>query len=181
MVPNRGVGQAMKRRAEMRLRIRDVKVGDAGSIVAILNPIIEAGSFTTFDTPLTVKAESEYISIFPARGVFLVATLEEEQIVGFQSMEPFAAYTHAFDHVGVLGTYVDLAWRRRGVASRLFKATFAQARTKGYAKIFTFIREDNPAALATYQKHGFRVVGVAEKHARIDGRFIDEVIVEKHL
>jgi L-amino acid N-acyltransferase YncA len=165
----------------MRLRIRDVTVDDAGSIVAILNPIIEAGSFTALDTPLTVQAERQYISTFPARGVFLVAILEDERIVGFQSMEPFATYTHAFDHVGVLGTYVDLEWRRCGVASRLFTATFAQARSKGYKKIFTFIRKDNPAALATYRKHGFRIVGVAEKQARIGGRFIDEVIVEKHL
>ena len=96
-------------------------------------------------------------------------------------MEPFATYTHAFDHVGVLGTYVHMEWRRRGVASRLFAATFSQARAKGYAKIFTFIRKDNPAALATYRKHGFRIVGIAEKHVRIDGKFIDEVIVEKHL
>ena len=103
----------------MGFRIRDVKSDDADSIVAILNPIIETGKFSAFDTPFTVEAERQYINAFPARGVFLVAISEEERIVGFQSMEPFATYTHAFDHVGVLGTYVDLAWRRRGVASCL--------------------------------------------------------------
>jgi L-amino acid N-acyltransferase YncA len=171
----------MKKESKMHFRIRDVTGDDADSIVAILNPIVEAGKFSAFDTPFTIEAERQYIDSFPARGVFLAAISEEEQIVGFQSMEPFATYTHAFDHVGVLGTFVDLNWRRRGVASCLFRATFRQARSKGYAKIFTYIRADNPAALAVYEKHGFRRVGIAEKHVKIDGRFIDEVIIERHL
>lgn len=77
---------AMKGEAKMRFRIRDVKSDDADSIVAILNPIIETGKFSAFDTPFTIEAERQYINAFPARGVFLVAISEEERIVGFQSM-----------------------------------------------------------------------------------------------
>ena len=29
----------------------------------------------------------------------------DDPIVGFQTLEPFAAYTRAFDHVAVIGTY----------------------------------------------------------------------------
>lgn len=52
---------------------------------------------------------------------------------------------------------------------------------KGYEKIFTFIRADNPAALASYAKQGFRVVGTAQRQAKINGRYVDEIIVEKLL
>jgi L-amino acid N-acyltransferase YncA len=90
-------------------------------------------------------------------------------------------YTRAFDHVGTIGTYVDLEQRRRGIAKALFAATFEAARQKGYEKIFTFVRADNPAALATYQAQGFGVVGRARKHAKIDGRYIDEILIEKSL
>ena len=86
-----------------------------------------------------------------------------------------------FDHVGVLGTYVDAACRRQQVASRLFAATFAAARVKGYEKLFTYIREDNPPALAAYAGQGFRVVGRAERHLKVDGRYVAEVIVERFL
>ena len=65
---------------------------------------------------------------------------------------------------GVLGTYVDLGCRRQGIASALFDATF-EARRKGYEELFTFVRADNPAALATYRKHGFAIVGTARRHA----------------
>jgi L-amino acid N-acyltransferase YncA len=166
----------------MHLDIRDARPDDAQGIVDVLNPIIEARTYTALDAPYTADAERDYIRDFPTRGVFLVAVSQTDQaIVGFQSMEPFASYTHAFDHVGVLGTYVDLRCRRQGIATRLFEATFAAAIGKGYEKIFTFVRSDNAAALATYLAQGFRTVGTARNHAKIDSEYVDEIIIEKFL
>jgi len=166
----------------MPLTIRDARPEDAAAIVRVMNPIIAAGIYTAFDTPWTTEAEAQYIRAFPPRGVFLAAIRQaDDRLVGFQSMEPFATYTRAFDHVGVLGTYVDLDCRRQGIASQLFEATFAAAARKGYEKIFTFVRADNPAALETYVRQGFTVIGTAQRHARIGGRYIDEIVIEKLL
>lgn len=132
--------------------------------------------------PLSLEAERDSIVKFPARGVWKVALQASDgRVVGFQVLEPFGPYTKAFDHVGTLGTYVSLQLRRRGIAKVLFAATFEAARQKGYEKIVTFVRADNPAALATYRAHGFVVVGTARKHAKIDGRYIDEILIEKAL
>lgn len=148
----------------------------------ILNPIIEARVYTAFDTPFTIESERKYISNFPERGVFNVAISHRDQrIVGFQSMEPFATDTHAFDHVGVLGTYVDLACRRQGISRTLFEATFDAARHKGYEKIFTFLRADNLGALETYFKQDFHIVGTAQRQAKVNGRYVDEIIIERFL
>jgi len=123
------------------------------------------------DTPLSIEAEHAYIVRFSPRGVWKIAVRQaDEQIVGFQVLEPFGPYTRAFDHVGTLGTYVDLGQRRRGIAKALFSATFQAARQKGFEKIFTFVRADNPIALAAYARQGFTVVGTAARHAKIDGR-----------
>jgi L-amino acid N-acyltransferase YncA len=164
------------------LVIRPVRPDDAEGLVSILNPIITAGLYTVFDAPFTAEAERRFIEAFPPRGVFLAAESQQDgQLVGFQAMEPFAGYTHAFDHVGVLGTYVDLAYRRRGIARELFQATFAAARGKGYEKIFTFIRADNRAALGAYLDQGFSVIGRAHRQAKVGGRYVDEVLIEKFL
>ncbi len=166
----------------MNLLIREVRPADAEAIVGIFNPIIEAGDYTVFDTVFTVEAEREYITNFPRRGIFHVAVRQDDQkVIGFQSMEPFATYTRAFDHVGVMGTYVDLSLRRQGIAANLFAATFDLARRKGYEKIFTFVRSDNPAALAVYQRQGFQIVGTARKHAKLNGKYVDEIIIERIL
>ena len=162
--------------------IRDATPDDAAAVVGILNPIIEARAYTVLDTPFSVEAERQFIAQFPARGIFHVAEREDDgKVVGFQTLEPFASYTRAFDHVGITGTYVADGNRRQGIARRLFAATFDAALRKGYEKIFTFVRADNDAALRAYLAQGFAVIGTARKHARIDGRYVDEVLIEKAL
>jgi L-amino acid N-acyltransferase YncA len=166
----------------MDLLIRNVTPADAEAVVGILNPIIKARVYTAFDTPFTVDAEREYIMRFPRRGVWKLAVRQpDSEVVGFQVLEPFGPYTTAFDHVGSLGTYVALSQRRQGIATALFSATFQAARQNGFEKIFTFVRADNPAALAAYARHGFTVIGTAKRHAKIDGRYIDEILIERAL
>jgi L-amino acid N-acyltransferase YncA len=166
----------------MDVRVRGVRLDDAEAIVRVLNPIIEAGTYTILDTPITAEAERRYISELPARAIFHVAeTPGGDRIVGLQTMEPFAGYTRACDHVGVVATFVDLGYRRQGIGKRLFEATFNAARQKGYEKIFTYVRGDNPAALTAYRKSGFRIVGTAQRHAKMGGRYVDEIIIEMSL
>jgi L-amino acid N-acyltransferase YncA len=160
--------------------VRAARPDDAGAIAGILNAIIATGSYTALDTPFSVEAERGFIERFPARGIFHVAE-RDGRVIGFQNVEPFATYTRAFDHVGVIGTYVDLDARRQGLATRLFAATSGAARGKGYRKFFSYIRADNPAALAAYDRLGFVVVGMARQHAKIGDRYVDEIVVEKLL
>jgi RimJ/RimL family protein N-acetyltransferase len=102
---------------------------------------------------------------------------DDGRMLGYQILEPFAAYTAAFDHVATIGTFVDLSLRRQGIARRLFAASFEDAAKAGFEKFFTFVRSDNPAALAAYLAQGFTIVGTARDHAKIDGRYIDEVMI----
>lgn len=164
------------------LLVRDVALDDAAAIVDILNPIVEARVHTAFVEPFDVAAERQFISTFPARGIWKVAVRRaDERVVGFQVVEPFGPYTRAFDHVATIGTYVDLTLRRQGIGAALFEATFAAARGKGYQKLFAFVRADNPDGLAAYRSRGFEIIGTARRHARIDGRYVDEILIERAL
>jgi L-amino acid N-acyltransferase YncA len=162
--------------------IRDARPDDAEGIVAVLNPIIDAGAYTVLEGPLTADAEREFMRSCPPRGVFLVAIDRADgAVVGFQNTQPLATYTHAFDHVGEIGTYVDLSRRRQGIAKQLFQATIERALGRGYEKLFAFVRADNPVSLQTYVHFGFEVVGTARRHAKLHGRYVDETIIEKLL
>jgi L-amino acid N-acyltransferase YncA len=158
-----------------------VRLDDADAVVLILNAVIATRRFSVLDEPLTTEQEREFIRTFPDRGIFLVAEVSGSAVVGFQDVAPFATYTHAFDHVGVIGTFVDETARRQGVGAALFKSTFERARQKGYEKFFTYVRADNRGALQAYLAQGFSIVGTARRQARIDGRYIDEIIIEKML
>jgi len=166
----------------MNWLIRDARPEDAAGIVHIFNPIIEAGLYTTFDTPFNIEAERDFIRNLTPRSILHVAIHPtEHNIVGFQGMSPFPSYSSAFEHVGTMGTFVDLTRRRQGIARSLFAATFEAAIRLAYEKIFTYVRADNPTALVTYLNQGFRIVGTAQRHARIRDKYIDEIMIEKLL
>ncbi len=166
----------------MSLTIREVAVEDAQGIIDVLNPIIIEARYTILDQTFTVDEEKGFIESFPKRGVFIVAVNETtNQLLGFQNVEPFATYTKAFDHVGIIGTYVDANSRGQGVAKQLFDYTFKSAKAKGYEKLFAYVRADNERALAVYLKQGFEIVGTAKKHGKIGDQYFDEVLIEKFL
>jgi RimJ/RimL family protein N-acetyltransferase len=164
------------------IRIRPVTPDDAEGVIAVMNPIIAARCYTVFDAPFTAEAEREFLSRFPARGIFHVAVDEADgRIVGLQNLEQVVTYTRAMDHVASIGTYVDLTRRREGIAASLFAASVPRARELGYEKLFTMVRADNPAALSTYLRQGFVVVGMAKRHTKIDGEYVDEILIERFL
>ena len=162
--------------------IRPVNLEDAEGIVKVLNPLIESGENTALDRVFTVEEERAFISVFPARGIFHIAERASDGvIVGLQNVEPFANYTDAFAHVGVIGTYVDPSGHRQGIGRLLFEATRLTAKDRGYEKFFAFVRADNIGALAFYKRIGFEAIGVAKRHAKIKGRYIDEVMIEREV
>lgn len=162
--------------------IRPVTLDDAGAVCAILNAAIIDGTHSLLDTPFSVDDERRYIADFPSRGAFMVAELPQAGVVGFQSLEPYASYgMHAFDHVLTMGTYVHESYRRRGIGRLLAAACFDAARRAGCTRILTEIRADNDASLRFYLRLGFEIVGVAHDLARIGGRLVDVVIVEKDI
>ncbi|MCK8080474.1 GNAT family N-acetyltransferase [Vibrio sp. 1CM24A] len=166
----------------MSLTIREVAVEDAQGIIDVLNPIIIEARYTILDQTFTVNEEKAFIESFPKRGVFSVAVNETtNQLLGFQNVEPFATYTKAFDHVGIIGTYVDANSRGQGVAKQLFDYTFKAAKAKGYEKLFAYVRADNERALAVYIEQGFEIVGTAKKHGKIGDQYFDEILIEKFL
>lgn len=166
----------------MEICVRPVRADDAESVVCILNPIIQAGTYTALDSPLTVEYERDYISSFSPKGIFHIAERwPDRRVIGLQSIEPFATYTRAFEHVGVMGTYIDLSERRHGVGKQLSQVTFQVAKEQGLEKLLTYVRADNLASVAFHLRLGFRVVGTAEKQVKLNGEYLDEFIIEKWL
>ena len=164
------------------IRIRPVRVDDAEGVVQVLNPLILSGENTALDRVVTAEEEKTFINGFPVRGVFHVAERADDGvIVGFQNIEPFATYTDALAHVGIIGTYVHHSGQRQGIGRLLFEATRLAAKEQGYEKFIAFVRADNAGGLAYYKRIGFEAIGVAKRHAKIKGRYIDEVLIEKQL
>ena len=158
----------------MDVTIRRATVDDAQGVVDVINSTIEEGGVTSLYPTLAVEQEQAYIEGLGPRSAMFVAEVSGE-ILGVQSIEPYAAYTRAMDHVASIGTYVYRNFRRRGVGRKLFETTLGFAREQGYEKIVILVRVGNSVAQAFYRKLGFIPKMMLERQLKIDGRYDDEV------
>ena len=165
----------------MRLSIRRATEEDAPGIVEVLNPLIEAGSYTVMAGPISVDDQSAFIRSFPGRGVYHVALgRDSRKIVGLQDVMPVAPDA-AYAHVGAISTFVAKDLHGQGIGRRLSEVTLPAARDRGLLKLSARIRADNPRAVAFYLGQGFRIIGTAQRHAFVRGRYIDLVLAERFL
>jgi L-amino acid N-acyltransferase YncA len=166
----------------MEFSIRTVREEDAGSIVELLNSIIRAGKYTIMDVPFSVDDQLDFIRKFPERGVYNAAVSDDNQgAIGLQDVQPVSAKVNALRHVGEISTFVSLALRREGIGRSLSHATFGGAREQGFLKLTATIRADNPDAVAFYESLGFTVIGTVRKHACVQGKYMDEILMERFL
>ena len=67
----------------------------------------------------------------------------------------------------------------RGLGRALMSALVAEATRLGYWKLVSRAFLFNAASRAMCRRAGFREVGVYERHAQLDGAWLDVVIVER--
>jgi len=164
----------------MDIKIRPVTLDDAKGVLEVLNSVVQERKYSSFDRILTVEEERQFIASLGERSGFFVAELDGH-IIGFQTIEPFATYTSAMDHVGIIGTFVHADFRGQGIGRQLAEASFKFAQEKGYEKAVIYVRASNKAAQEFYQKLGFVPKGTLEKQVKIDGEYDDEVFMEMFL
>lgn len=159
------------------ITIRAAEPRDADAIAAIYNQGIE-DRVATFETRLRTAAEiRERITSLASDLAFLVAVRDGAVIgwAGYGTYRPRECYRG----VGDYSVYVDRSARGSGVGRRLIEALVEAARGNGCWKLVGRIFTFNEPSLAVAEQTGFRRVGVYQKHARLDGRWLDVAVVER--
>jgi L-amino acid N-acyltransferase YncA len=78
----------------------------------------------------------------------------------------------------------QFTWRDgggRGFGRAALGALIDEAKNRGWWKLLSRVFPENLASRKLCTALGFREVGIYEKHARLDGKWMDTVIVEKLL
>ncbi len=101
-----------------------------------------------------------------------------ERIVGWASLNPYS-HRCAYSGVADLSIYVERAARGKGVGEQLLSKLERRARQRDFHKIVLFMFTFNEAGQRLYRKRGFREVGTFKEQGKLDGRFIDVMIMEK--
>ena len=135
--------------------IREVQERDASSMSEVLQELVAASKRTkTADVEFVL---SHYLN-HPNRLYCAVAIDVEPTVLGFQSLK-IATKGNPYGTPigwGIIGTHVRPSAARLGVGSKLFGSILEAAREANLPAIEAYIGRMNEAALAFYDRVGFR-------------------------
>ena len=110
----------------------------------------------------------------------LVAELDGG-LAGYIRLKPVTSLRENAHVLGIVGLAVAPGNRRRGVASALLAAAEQHARARGARKLSLRVLGTNETAMRLYERHGFQREGTLRDEFCIGGRFVDDVVMAKHL
>ena len=152
---------------------------DAAAIAAIYNEGI-ADRIATFETeartPQQIATQlSEKADRFPT-----IVVEQDGRVIAWASAGPYrtrAAYAGVAEH----SVYVARSARGKGAGRVALEALCKAYAERGFWKIVSRIFPENTGSLALHERCGFRVVGVYQRHGKLEGAWRDCVIVERLL
>jgi phosphinothricin acetyltransferase len=161
------------------LSTRLAEPGDAAAIAAIHNHGI-ADRIATFQTePRTADGVARLLASKGDRYPTVVVELEG-RVVAWAAVSSYRD-TPWYAGIGEHSVYVDRDHRGIGAGLAALDALCVACEQRGYWKLISRIFRENTGSLALHARAGFRVVGVYERHGKLDGEWRDCVIVEKLL
>jgi phosphinothricin acetyltransferase len=159
------------------IQIRGARLGDAAAIADIYNQGI-SGRGATFETVLRTPEDiRKTLQTGGRQYPFLVAE-REGQVVGWASVSTYRPRA-CYAGIGEFSIYIDEAARGLGVGKQLLDALIAAAEQAGFWKLLSRVFPFNTGSRKLCAACGFREVGTYEKHAKLDGQWLDVIIVER--
>lgn len=159
--------------------VRRAELDDAGAIGAIYDAAIADGTATFATGPHTPEERRGWLAGRAATAPVFVADRDGE-VLGWSAIAPFS-HRSWYSGVGEYTVYVAGAARSRGIGGMLLARLIVDAPAFGYWKLVGLIFPENAAGLALAHGAGFRDVGRLAAHGRMDGRWRDITLVERHL
>jgi ribosomal protein S18 acetylase RimI-like enzyme len=149
---------------------------DLTGLIGVMRQVAGDGSYIEAETVANLIDYEEVVlrhNELQARMVF-VATVEDD-VVGWVHLELPEAEKLA--HTAVLTVGVLSNYRRNGVGAALLERGLDWTREHGFEKVYNSVPATNEAAIAFLEAHGWETEAVRSDHYKIDGAYVDEVML----
>jgi RimJ/RimL family protein N-acetyltransferase len=155
------------------VEIRPARPDDLDALVELYADVAAEGRWIAAEAPVDRAMRHRRMSeLLDRRDARLLVAVAGGELVGQLGIE-LARYG-----VADLGMLVAAPWRGRGVGSALVAAGLAWARQAGAHKVALQVWPHNQAAIALYEKFGFRREGLLRRHyRRRNGELWDAVVM----
>ena len=161
-------------------RVRPATAADAGAICRIYNQGIE-DRVATLETELRTPDERRaWLENRSPRHPVIVAEAGPATIIAWGSLNVFNP-REAYRFVADFSVYVERESRGKGVGRVILERLIGLGREHGFHKLVLSAFPTNANGMALYTKLGFRTVGVYREQGRLDGKWVDTIIMENLL
>jgi phosphinothricin acetyltransferase len=155
--------------------VRAARREDAAAIAAIYNEGI-AGRMATFET--RERTPEDVAAWFDEPRFPRLVAERDGEVVGWARASEYRA-RECYAGIAEVSVYVAARARGMRVGDALMAAFLPACAAAGFWKVLSRAFPENAASRAMCARHGFREVGVYERHAQLDGVWRDVVIVER--
>lgn len=162
---------------DAEIAIRAATRDDAAAIARIYNQGI-AGRGATFET--RERTVADILKWFDDPRYPILVAVDRDGVLGWAAASVYRP-RDCYRGIAEYSIYVATEHHGRGVGGLLMPAFLQALRDAGFWKVLSRLFPENAASRALCARHGFREVGVYERHARLDGVWRDVVIVERLL
>jgi RimJ/RimL family protein N-acetyltransferase len=165
-----------------RVKVRSPRRGDAAALLDFIRALSHEswrnlGQPAAYFDAMTEEQEASFVEDLAEHpSSFLLAAWIGDQPVA--TLGVTAQPQRLAAHCGELGMGVRKSVWRRGLGRALLGLGMAQAERAGLWNLTLKVRTYNRAAIALYEKAGFRLIGTLQKVAAIDDGFEDEHVYQ---
>lgn len=131
-----------------------------------------------FEAPSLEKVSGFQSSLIEMNGPICYA-VHNDRVVGWCDVFPESNPRHC--HRGNLGMGLIPEFRGLGLGSQLLSFVIDHAKKIGLEKIELQVYTSNVAAIALYKKFGFEQEGVIKNSRKVDGQYLDSLLMAKFL
>ena len=170
-------GESEEHRADgVEFLIRQARQEDLSGLVGAIRRVAGEKTYIVAETVADLIDHEEVLlrhNEIESR-MFFVATVGEE-VVGWVHLH--APELSKLAHTAELTVGVLEEYRGHGIGSHLLARGLEWAGANGYEKIYQSVPSTNEDAIAFLETHGWEVEAVREDHYKIDGSYVDEVMM----
>lgn len=161
---------------DLEFRVRPARQADLSGVVGVIRQVAEQGHYIPAESVVQQLVDGEVL-VDPSGSdeEQLFVALVDDEVVGWAHLA--RPQQEKLAHTAELTLGVLDEFRGHDVGSHLMQRGLAAANSMGLHKVYNSIPATNAGAIEFLKRHDWRVETIREDHYRIDGAFVDEVML----
>jgi L-amino acid N-acyltransferase YncA len=153
--------------------VREMKQSDGRRVLEIYRSGIETRN-ATFETVVPRWEKWDSFHLKHSRFIYE----QKDKILGWTALSPVSE-RKAYQGVAELSIYADTQYLGQGIGSALMQKVISSSESNGIWTLSSSVFPENMATLKLHEKFGFRIIGIRERIAMLDGIWRDTVLLER--